>query len=982
MINLQDWKTKNNTLGWLIAILASFVYFLSLAPTVSWWDCGEFISCAFKLQVGHPPGAPFYLIISRVWSIFFPKEYAAIAINSVSAIASGATAMFLFWTITRIARKLTTLNKKSENSILIAAAIGTLTFAFTDTFWFSAVEAEVYALSTLFTAIVFWIILKWNDEVSQGRSFQWLVLLAYLMGLSIGVHLLNLLAIPAIVLLAFLKTNPFTLKNTFKAITIGSLLLLLVMYGIIQGLPLITFHIEIFVVNQLGLPIHSGELLILFALFSIISATIYFSRKRRLVKLELISIMFGVLLIGYMSYATIVIRSAANPPIDENNPEQVDNFKSYINREQYGDRPLIWGQYYSAPIVAAKKRKPVYYLQDNKYQPLGKAFSGYIYDSGYETIFPRMYSSRNGHPSAYRQWSRYIQSKEQHPDRPTWGNNFRFFIDYQLIHMYFRYFMWNFSGRQNDRQGHGGVLNGNWITGIDFIDQFRLGNQTNQPPSIKNSMSRNKYFLLPFLLGIFGIAWLLSRGRKGKKWLFVLSVLFFFTGIAIVLYLNQKPLEPRERDYSYVASFYTFSIFIGFGVLQLFDVLDKRFSHQLALTFSALISLTVPTLLFYQNWDDHNRAHKHAAHNLAYNQLISCKPNAILFTYGDNDTFPLWYLQEVEGVRTDVRICNVSLLGADWYISQMRQKAYLSNPVKINIEKAKYRSGIRDICIVNPSSDTIDINNALQFVWNDSKETQTTINSNRNYHLVPSSSLMWKGQVLSTSDKYISKSELLTLQIIAQNPNRPIYFNGSVLKTAQFNYKEYVKCTGMVYELIPRQTVSQFNIPGQVEPLALYSLITTQYKWGGWEQSNIVWDTHNQAQISVFDIRLLLARLATELNQINEKSKAIEVLRLEQQLFPANKLPYNSHSFAIARAWAQIGNTDEATRILEQMANIKIDELVYYLSLHNQYLNSVSVSQKNAIEDIRSILIIAQELGMKKLYQNIQTQIQLLTSPQ
>ncbi|MCL3782265.1 DUF2723 domain-containing protein [Prolixibacteraceae bacterium JC049] len=978
MMNLGEWRGKNNILGWLLGIISTLIYFFSMDATVSWWDCGEFLSCAYKLQVGHPPGAPFYLLVARLFGMVFPVEYAAWGINALSALASGATVMFLFWSITRIARKLMGANKY-ENVLLVAGAVGALSFAFTDTFWFSAVEAEVYALSTLFTAIVFWCILKWNDEEFPEKQYRWLILLAYLMGLSIGVHLLNLLAIPAIVLLIHFKKNNLSKKGVLLALFQGSLLLLFVMYGVIQGLPALTFNAELFVVNHLMLPIHSGELLVLTILFAAVSALIYWSRRRRKVKYELGAVMFGVLVLGYLSYATIVIRSLANPPIDENNPEQVANFKSYINREQYGDRPLLWGQYYSAPVVATIKDKPVYYIEDGIYKPLGSSFGGYIYDEAYETFFPRMYSSRGSHPQGYRQWSRYQPVSSENVDRPDWGNNLRFFVDYQLVHMYFRYFMWNFSGRQNDKQGHGGVLNGNWITGIDWLDSMRLGDQANKPHRLKDSMARNRYFLLPFLLGILGIAWLFSKGVEGKKWFWVLLVLFFFTGVAIVLYLNQKPFEPRERDYAYVGSFYTFSVLIGLGVLQLFELLKTKLTYKAAFGTATLLGIGIPTLLLAQNWDDHNRAGKSAARDLAYNQLISCEPNAILFTYGDNDTFPLWYLQDVEGVRTDVRICNVSLLGGDWYINQMRQKYYESNPIKIAVDKSKYRAGTRDICLVNEAKDTIDLKNALDFVWNDSDQTKAKVNSTRSYNLLPYPNLKWKNVVFSTSNRYITKSDLLMLQIINGNANdRPIYFNGSVLKTALFNFDDYVECRGMVYKLISKGHLAEYNIPGDVNALDLYNRVMNEYQWGGWQKEGMIWDTHNRTQISVFDIRLMLARLALELVEINETEKAKSILLLEEKLFPNEKLPYNSHSLAVAKAWAKVGDKEKSKVILEQIGNERIDELAYYFSLKPEFGVSVWASQEKAVEDVKSVMTVALRLDLKDLYLKINQQMDIL----
>jgi len=694
-----NFKKLNIITGWLVFLVATVTYVLTLEPTTSFWDCGEFIASAFKLEVGHPPGAPFFMIISRFFSLFAFGDLTQVAkmINLQSALSSSFTILFLFWSITHLAKKLivkvsdsTELDLGQTIAIVGSGVVGALAYTFSDTFWFSAVEAEVYAMSSLFTAAVFWAILKWENEADEPNANRWIVLIAYLMGLSIGVHLLNLLAIPAIVLVYYFKKYKFSVKGLLISIITSFILVVVLMYGIIQGLVILGTKFELIFVNSIGLPFSYGFIIYLILLVIGAVAGIYFSHKYKKPILNTIIVSFTVILIGYSSFAMIMIRSTANPPMDENNPENAFNLQSYLNREQYGDTPLIYGEYYNAEPT--EKVDNYTYIQGaEKYEKITKTNPTYIYDKKFCTIFPRMFSSTSSHISAYKEWGDITIPDTQ---KPSFISNIKYFVQYQIGHMYLRYFMWNFSGRQNDEQGHGGYTKGNWITGINFIDALRLGPQTDLPDSVKEHKSRNKYFLLPFILGLIGLIYAYSNHKKD---FWVVFALFFMTGIAIVLYLNQTPYQPRERDYAYAGSFYAFSIWIGLSVLAIFDGLRRIKDSKVQAIIAVVVTIIIPFQMAAQNWDDHNRSGRYTARDFAVNYLNSCEKNAILFTYGDNDTFPLWYAQEVEGVRTDIRVVNLSLLSTDWYIDQMCRKAYESDTLPISFTPEQYVQGKRDI---------------------------------------------------------------------------------------------------------------------------------------------------------------------------------------------------------------------------------------------------------------------------------------------
>ena len=694
-----NFKKADLIAGWLVILTASISYLLTIEPTASYWDCGEFICTAYRQEVGHPPGAPFFMILGRFFSLFAGGDVTKVAamINSMSALASGFTVLFLYWSITHIAKRIICTKDISlfESIAIIGSGItGALAFAYTDTFWFSAVEGEVYAMSSLFTALVFWCILKWEESSNEKYSNRWLILICYLMGLSIGVHLLNLLVIPAIVLVYYFKKYTITTKGIIKSLILSLIILAFVLYGIIPGVVYIASVFELIFTNGFGAPYNTGTIIYAILGISGLGYGLYYSFKNRKAVLNTVLLGITVIIIGYSCFAMIVIRSMANPPMDENNPDNVFALQSYLNREQYGDRPLIFGEYYNSPLVGYEDGSPVYIQKNGRYE-IADYKTKRRFEPGSTTFFPRMFSQEPSHFKGYEHWAGVNKT-----DKPSFVQNLKFFFDYQVGYMYLRYFLWNFVGRQNDIQGHDeNLINGNWISGIPFIDNARLGDQDLLPDYLKNNKGRNRYFFLPLILGILGMIFMLKSNAQGKRYFWIIMLFFVLTGVAIVVYLNQTPYQPRERDYAYAGSFYAFAFYIGFGAAWLMKIVDKYFNKNMIAALGAifLCFLSGPIVLAVENWDDHDRSGRYTARDFAKNYLESCEKNAILFTNGDNDTFPLWYAQEVEGIRTDIRVVNLAYINTDWYINQMRKKAYLSDPLPISIPKEKLTEGTRDI---------------------------------------------------------------------------------------------------------------------------------------------------------------------------------------------------------------------------------------------------------------------------------------------
>ncbi|HPE75360.1 MAG TPA: DUF2723 domain-containing protein, partial [Draconibacterium sp.] len=751
---MQKTTLVNNILGWFVFLVAAVTYFVTLEPTASWWDCSEFITSAFKLEVGHPPGAPLQMILGRVFTIFAPDvTKAAYMVNTMSALASAATIMLLYWSIVHLARKLfhtETLTKGEQIAVWGSGLVGALAFSFTDSFWFSAVEGEVYALSSLFTAAVFWAILKWENVAGEPHANRWLILIAYLMGLSTGIHLLNLLAIPAIGLVYYFKKYEFSWKGVIVALAISIGILASIQYLIIPGVPRLAFVFDKLFVNSFGMPFNSG---VLFMVLLIIAASVWaviYTRKKNLVVWNTAITIVIVILIGYSSFATIIIRASANPPMNQNDPDNAFALLRYLNREQYGDRPLLYGPYYNAPAIASVGEKEQYNKVDGKYKVTGSLPGKTEYEPKLETFFPRMYSSASNHVQAYKEWGQVKGTPVRIRDggetktimKPTFGENLTFFFSYQVGYMYMRYFMWNFVGRQNDVQGQGSFNNGNWVSGVSLFDDAKVGSRDKMPDAMKNDPSHNTYFFLPLLFGLIGMFYQYNRGRSGKEDFSVVMLLFVFTGLAIIVYLNQTPYQPRERDYAYTGSFYAFAIWIGLAVPALYSLVQKVIKGSAgAIAVTAVSLVLVPGILAAQNFDDHDRSGRYMTRDYAINYLESCAPHAILLTYGDNDTFPLWYVQEVEGVRPDIKIINMSYLGMDWYISQHRLASNDAAPMPFSFEKEQYYMGRMDAVLFQERiKSSVELSEAMKFLGSNDERTKVQVVSGEKMDFLPTRS--------------------------------------------------------------------------------------------------------------------------------------------------------------------------------------------------------------------------------------------------
>ena len=1241
----MNYHKINVITGWAVWLIATIVYLLTIEPTSSFWDCGEFIASAYKLEVGHPPGAPFFMMLARFFSMFVPATSAATAVNVLSAFCSSFTILFLFWSITHLAKKLLLksqeLDKNNVWGVMIAGVVGALAYTFSDSFWFSAVEGEVYAMSSLFTASVFWAILKWESLTDRGGELRWIILIAYLMGLSIGVHLLNLLAIPAIAFVYYFKKYKATPIGIILTGVLSLIILGIVQVGVIQYSVKLAGSFELLFVNSFGAGFNVGIIVYALLLIGILSFLIWYTQKKRWRAANTAMLGVTMLLIGYSTFAMIVIRSAANPPMDENNPENIFALVSYLNREQYGDRPLLVGQYFNTPTVedqpykdgsktwvksfsVKKKRRGDSYTlirsYKNRYdaevlaQELGdghEVVEEYIdsgekknaipnYDPKYSGIFPRMYSSQANHQAEYKRWSNYkgwnetrtftspfaevsmtrdefemhldfeilgqgkdktrlerdlqrlfrsygyskpaeyfnVESADQIVVRapgsdqqqlailsdenvrgalvqyltdilsenvqqgrtavinkenqilelesivrqliarsnqsqsqedykmalryqnslkslqeemiPSYGEDFRYFTSYQINWMYFRYFMWNFAGKQNDVQGHGNFLDGNWISGLDFIDEQRLGKRENITTQQMDNKGWNKFFLLPLMLGLIGIIFQLVRAPKDFT---VVSLLFILTGIAIVVYLNQYPLQPRERDYAYVGSFYAFAIWVGLGAYALFAaaksirwvdlgisaafavgtglvlfLLEGSGDHTWSLSIffmtgvsmammllmkgigmatnntmahavvALLLTLPVPLLMGQQGWDDHSRAGRSTGVDFAKNYLDSLEPNAIIFTNGDNDTFPLWYVQEVEGYRTDVRVVNLSLLNTDWYADQMKRAAYDSPPVPFSIPEYQYRQGTRDIVLLepsrNPSAPAVDLAMAMEVALDD--DDVKKYGDGKPYSYLPGatfsipvdSAQIVKYGVLSTEEmpkmvkniewtivdgngrpkSYILKNNLMVLDLLRNNDwSRPIYFAVTTGPDAYIGLDKYFRLEGLAYRLVPIEYPENRNpnVLGGFASDKMYDLVMNQFQWGGMDQTDeggIYMDENNRRMSD--NLRLQFSNLAEQLIKEDNDKKGLDILLKTIEVTPEENVPYDKIMLPIIESLYELSSEDslktsaalrsdlsledrakaleEAHLVGDRLFTIFEDEMRYYMSLSPEYFNQVS----------------------------------------
>ena len=971
----------NNIVGWIVTAIACSVYIMTAEAGGSLWDCGEFISSCFKLQIPHPPGAPLFVIIGRVFIIFFGDNplTAAKAVNVMSALASGFTIMFLFWTITHFARKIVqkgsdVLNGNQIFSIMAAGAVGALAYTFSDSFWFSAVEGEVYALSSFFTALVFWMMLKWEHNADQPGADKWIVLIFFMMGLSIGVHLLNLLTIPAIVMVYYYKRYKVTGKGTFIAFIIGCLITGVAQKAVIQYTIKTAGKFDIFFVNSLGMPFFTGFAIFFALLVFVIFLGIKYANSGKMKAngyfLKLGLWCFAFMLLGYSTYITTMIRSAANPAIDMYNVDNPLSLEGYLGREQYGDFPLLYGQVFTAKPIDYEEGSTRYVKGKEKYLAVGKDQSP-VYEAEDKMLLPRVWDASNdqGHATFYQRWLNLADG-----EKPTMVHNISWALSYQIGWMYLRYFGWNFVGKQNDIQGFGNKRDANTLTGISAVDNALLGNQDKLPQSIKQNKANNKLFALPFILGILGILYQYKQDKKGS---FVSFLLFFFTGLAIVFYLNQAGNQPRERDYAFVGSFYAFAIWIGLGVLQIKDWLSKLTSQSVSNAAAALVCLlAVPVLMATEEWDDHDRSKKQTARDLAKNYLESCAPNAILFTFGDNDTYPLWYAQEVEGIRKDIRVINYSLLGIDWYINQMRYKVNESAPIDVIWSADQIEGGKRDYVRfferegITDQKRYVDLYSLMHdFIGSDdpSAQLQMQDGSMMNYLPVKKLSLpvdvaavrkngtVEPGDSVATEIRFdlpkdmLLKNDMAVLNIIAANKwSRPIYFTSPF---GELGFGQYLRSEGQAYRLVP--VAGQNMINSRVS----YEVLKNKFAFGSANIPGVYFDEENRRHL--VGIRQSYAEAANQLAMEGQTEKAKELLNIADKNLLAENFPYglvsrqnqhNTISIQFLEAAYKAGDKKLAAKVSASLSKDLNEQLAYYA-----YIGGMSIPEMNqAVQDLMS----------------------------
>ena len=1112
---MKQYRLVDNIFGWVAFIIAAFTYCSTIEPTASFWDCPEFITTAYKQEIGHPPGAPFFMLLGNFFT-HFASDTTQVAkmVNTMSALLSAVCIMFLFWTITHLARRLVISDwKELTTSKLIAieasGMVGALIYTFSDTFWFSAVEGEVYAFSSAFTAVVFWLILKWEDHADEPHSDRWLVLIAYMTGLSIGVHLLNLLCIPAIVLVYYYKKVPHAnLKGSLLALFLSFLVVVAVLYGVVPGIITVGGWFELFFVNTLGCPFNTGEIVYIICLVASVIWGIYetcnaseknekkqniafvlgfgmlgipfygygwtaaitgiivlvilwfvlgYKRKQEVVtgvdestgiakkKMQLLPLISArvkntallcmlMLMIGYSSYALIVIRSSANPPMDQNSPEDIFTLGSYLSRDQYGDRPLFYGQAYTSQValeVDGNMCKPVMKEGAPVYQRKEKASADekdsyfvvshknkYIYAQN--MLFPRMYSS--AHAQAYEDWMGGVEGTEIPYDRcgesmmvkmPSQFDNIRFFLSYQCNFMYWRYFMWNFAGRQNDIQGNGEPEHGNWITGFSFIDDSLYGDQSKLPDDLKENKGHNVFYCMPLILGLIGLFWqawytrkkkVMKNGKEeevllpiGIQQFWIVFFLFFMTGLAIVIYLNQTPMQPRERDYAYAGSFYAYAIWCGLGVLAIIDLLKQKMklSGTAVTAIVAVITLLVPIQMASQTWDDHDRSNRYTCRDFGQNYLMSLqeKGNPIIFTNGDNDTFPLWYNQEVEGVGTDARVCNLSYLQTDWYIDQMMRPAYNSPSVPITWPRLDFCSGTNEYVSVEPEAKKQildfykqDPENAKKQFGDEPFELKNILKNwvrskNPDMHFIPTDTLyvtidkeaVKKSGMMMASDSIpdkmvislagksaLYKGDLMMLEMLAQcNWTRPLYVALTVGEENYMNLGDNFVQEGLVNRITPFTT----NKPGakNFDTEKAYHNIMTRFKFGNLKQKGLYIDETTMRMC--YTHRRLLGQTALQLIAEGKKQKAINILKKADVEIPTYNVPldYLNGGIDMARGWLMTGQKAKGKEYVEAIWKNASQYLNYYLSLPNDLFLQ---AEHDCIRQIMIMQSICEAAGM------------------
>ena len=955
---MNQFKNLNNIIGWSVFLIASFVYLSTIEQTVSFWDCGEYIATAYKLQVGHPPGAPLFQLFGRIFTLFAAQgtSEVAVAINILSALCSSFSILFLFWTITAFGRKMFFKDNNYEigkiYAVLGSGLVGALAYTFSDSFWFSAVEGEVYAMSSFFTAITFWCIMKWEQEANQPNASRWLVLIAYLIGLSVGVHLLSLLTIPAMGMIYYYKKYDYTKLGAIKAFIISMIILGVVQAVIIPGAVSLISKFELFFVNTIGLPFNSGTIIYFLTIIGAIAYGLSYTKKHNKAVWNTAILGVMMLLIGYSSYAILVVRSNANPPIDENNPEDAVGLLSYLNRDQYGSWPIVYGQHFNAkldsrkpyldgdPVYAKDEKKGKYVVIDKRENTLPN------YSKKDKMFFPRIWSNtQTSHAGGYVNWAG-LKNKNVNP---TFAENMTYFFKYQIGWSYIRYFMWNFAGRQNDFMNmDGNSLNGNWESGIGFIDNARLGTpsaEVDVPDYLGKNKGKNHYYFLPLILGLIGM---LFHFKQNNQDALAVLLFFLFTGVLIIIYLNVVPFQPRERDYAYVGSFYAFAIWIGLGVLGIYDFLSKRMNSTASAGIATVVALIIPTLMAAENWDDHDRSGRFTALEVAKNYLNSCDKNAILFTNGDNDTFPLWYAQEVEGIRTDIKVVNLSLFNTPWYIDQMKRASYDATPIPSSLEHDDYRAGTRDYTPINERfKDYVEVKDVVNFI--NSKSPKAKINTSaglRSYCPTKKLKLSVNKENVKAfipveyHDKIedeikfklkgngLYKNKLMVLDILANfNWERPIYFAITVGRDNFMGLEKYFQLEGLAYRLVPYLANSPDGQTGVVHTEKMYERLVKNFEWGGFNNSDLYFDETNTRMVMNF--RNNYSRLAEALFQKGDTARAIETLDKCMAEFPRDVVNLSYFALPIIDIYYKLGEDEKAKKVLAIMIDDYLTEIKY-----------------------------------------------------
>lgn len=970
---MGDFKKMNDLTGWGVFLISLITYVLTIEETASFWDCGEFIAIAFKLEVSHPPGAPLFMLIGRLFSFLSFGDVTRVAfwINMSSVLASAFTILFLYWTIVMLGKKLLETSQVQFTTIhkilvLGAGAVGALAFSFTDSFWFSAVEGEVYAMSSFFTAVVFWAILKWELVEDESRANKWLVFIAYMLGLSTGVHLLGLVTLPALALIYYFKKyKKPTWLGGFAAMGLSLLIVVFINSFIIPGLPTIAGYFEVTFVNTLNLPFGSGALFVTILVILAIIFALRYTRKKGLVQLNTLVLSMAFVMIGYACYAVILIRSRADPPIDQNNPEDVMTFVSYLKREQYGSRPLAHGQYFNAPVKEYIKTDPIYYKADDEYK-VKDYKSKTVYDPKFTTILPRMYSSSPAHIQKYREITGLREG-----EKPSFIDNINFLISHQLGHMYLRYFMFNFSGRESD------------IQDADWLDPFTSDEYV--PQTILENKGRNQYYMIPLILGLIGFFF---QFNKDPKRFSATLMLFILTGAALVIYLNSPPIEPRERDYIYAGSYYAFAIWIGLAVLGIGSSLLAR-RKQLALA-SIVIGLMAPIILAKENWDDHDRSNRYFSVDSARNFLASCAPNAILFTGGDNDTFPLWYLQEVEGFRTDVRVVVLSYYATDWYIDQTTVKMNESEPFPYSLTIENYRQGTNDVLYIQElpqfADQSIDLKEYMNVVKRDVPQFKREFSSDQELMLIPAESLNLavdtaavkaKGIVPESLERYITprmffnfkknprtgelesrivdKGQMMLFDLIAQNNwERPIYFNYTSVNSLNWDANPYLVQEGMAYRLLPIQKPAEMR--EMVNTDLMYDNVMNKMQFRGLDDPGAFLNEDYRGFVQ--NHRSMFTTFADALVEEGDTTRALEVLTYGMEKMPFDVVPHDISSVGFVQSFFNAGADVQATEMAVDVGEQFNEELKY---LQNKRRYGYSFQSK--LRGLQFLRLVLEENG-------------------